>query len=90
MNYEVIAIAAFVGLLAGCLSGSVAKRGGYGLVGDAALGVVGGAMGAFVLWTQGIGVPGSWFVIVGAALLGAFILVVLQRAFWNVEAGTTR
>jgi uncharacterized membrane protein YeaQ/YmgE (transglycosylase-associated protein family) len=88
MNYEMIAIAVVVGLLAGCLSGSVVKRGGYGLVGDAALGVVGGVIGAFVLWTQGVAAPGSWFGIVAAALLGAFMLVVLQRTFWNVEAPT--
>jgi uncharacterized membrane protein YeaQ/YmgE (transglycosylase-associated protein family) len=84
MNHETTAIAAVVGLLTGWLTGCVVKRGGYGLVGDAALGVVGGTMGGFVLWTQGAAAPGSWSVIVAGAFLGAFILVVVQRKFWIV------
>jgi uncharacterized membrane protein YeaQ/YmgE (transglycosylase-associated protein family) len=90
MNHETTAIAAVVGLLTGWLTGCVVKRGGYGLVGHAALGVVGGVMGGFVLWTQGAAAPGSWSVIVAGAFLGAFILVVVQRKFWIVESSTTR
>jgi uncharacterized membrane protein YeaQ/YmgE (transglycosylase-associated protein family) len=90
MNYDTIAITAVVGLLAGWLTGFVMKPGGYGLVGDAALGVVGGVMGGFVLWMQGIVAAGSWFAIVAAAFVGAFILVVVQRKFWNVEMAATR
>jgi uncharacterized membrane protein YeaQ/YmgE (transglycosylase-associated protein family) len=90
MNYVTIAIAAVVGLLAGWLTGCVVQRGGYGLVGDAALGVVAGVMGSFVLSTRGIAAPGSWFVIAAAAFLGASILVVAQRKFWNVETVATK
>jgi len=90
MNFETIAITAVVGLLAGWLAGFVMKGGGYGLVGDTSLGVVGGVAGGFVLWMQGIAQAGSWLAIVAAAFVGAFILIVVQRRFWSVEMVATR
>jgi hypothetical protein len=39
---------------------------------------------------QGIVAAESWFAIVAAGFLGAFILVVVQRKFWNVELAATR
>ncbi len=90
MNVETIAITAVVGLLAGWLAGFVMKGGGYGLVGDTSLGVVGGVAGGFVLWMQGIAQAGSWLAIVAAAFVGAFILIVVQRKFWSVEMVATR
>jgi uncharacterized membrane protein YeaQ/YmgE (transglycosylase-associated protein family) len=89
MNFETIALTAVVGLLAGWLTGFVMKTGGYGLVGDATLGVVGGVFGGFVLWMQGIVAADSRLPMVAAALVGAFILVVVQRKFWNVEMAAT-
>jgi uncharacterized membrane protein YeaQ/YmgE (transglycosylase-associated protein family) len=90
MNFETIAITAVVGLFAGRLAGFVMKGGGYGLVGDTSLGVVGGVAGGFVLWMQGIAQAGSWLAIVAAAFVGAFILIVVQRKFWSVEMVATR
>jgi len=90
MNFETIAITAVVGLFAGWLAGFVMKGGGYGLVGDTSLGVVGGVAGGFVLWMQGIAQAGSWLAIVAAAFVGAFILIVVQRRFWSVEMVATR
>lgn len=90
MNLETIAITVIVGLLTGWLTGFVMKGGGYGPVTDTALGGAGGAMGGFALSMQGIAQAGSWFAIVAAAFLGAFIVVVVQRKFWNVETVATR
>jgi uncharacterized membrane protein YeaQ/YmgE (transglycosylase-associated protein family) len=91
MSFETIAITAVVGLIAGWPTGLVMKSGGYGPVADTALGVVGGVLGGFVLWMQGIApVAGSRFVMVAAAFVGAFILIVVQRKFWNVEAAVTK
>jgi uncharacterized membrane protein YeaQ/YmgE (transglycosylase-associated protein family) len=90
MNFETIALTAVVGLLGGWLTGILMKGGGYGPITDTALGVAGGVMGGFVLQMQGIAQAGSWFAIVAAAFLGAFILVVIQRKFWNVELAATR
>jgi uncharacterized membrane protein YeaQ/YmgE (transglycosylase-associated protein family) len=66
------------------------EGGGYGPVGDITLGVMGGVGGGFVLWMQGIAQARSWLVIVAAAFAGAFILIVVQRKFWNVETVATR
>lgn len=45
MNFAMIAIMVVAGLLGGWLAGFVMKGGGYGLIGDIALGVVGGIWG---------------------------------------------
>jgi len=89
MNLETIAITALVGLFAGWLTGFVMKGGGYGPVTDGVLGVAGGVMGGFALSMQGIAQGGSWFAIVAAAFVGAFIVVVVQRKFWKVEMAAT-
>jgi uncharacterized membrane protein YeaQ/YmgE (transglycosylase-associated protein family) len=90
MNLETFAITAVAGLVAGWLTGFVMKGGGYGPVTDGALGVAGGVMGGFALAMQGIAQGGNWFAIVAAAFVGAFIVVVVQRKFWNVELAATR
>ena len=89
MNFETLAITAVVGVLAGWLTGFVMKGGGYGAVGDIGLGVLGGVVGGFALWMQGIAAADSWFAMLAAAV-GAFILVVVQRKFWNLETVATR
>jgi uncharacterized membrane protein YeaQ/YmgE (transglycosylase-associated protein family) len=59
------------------------------LVTGIARGVVGGVMGGFVLRMQGIPAAGSRFAMVAAALVGAFILIVVQRKFWGVKMAPT-
>jgi uncharacterized membrane protein YeaQ/YmgE (transglycosylase-associated protein family) len=90
MNFEMIAITAVVGLLGGWLTGFVMRSGGYGVVADTSLGIVGGVGGGVVLWMQGIMSAGSWLAMIAAAFVGAFILVVVQRKFWNLETAATR
>jgi len=85
MNFEMIAITAIVGALAGWLTGFVVRGGGYGPIADTALGVAGGVMGGFALSMQGIAQASSWVAVVAAAFVGAFIVVVVQRKFWKVE-----
>jgi uncharacterized membrane protein YeaQ/YmgE (transglycosylase-associated protein family) len=89
MNFETLAITAVVGVLVGWLTGFVMKSGGYGAVGDIGLGVLGGVVGGFALWMQGIAAADSRFAMLAAAV-GAFILVVVQRKFWNLETAATR
>lgn len=90
MSFETIAIVVFVGVLAGWLAGFIMKGGGYGLAGDIALGVVGGIVGTFVLRMVGIAPAGARLATIGAALLGALVLIFVQRALWTVEAAPTR
>ena len=60
------------------------------MVADTSLGIVGGVGGGVVLWTQGIVPAGSWLAMMAAAFVGAFILVVVQRKFWNLDTAVTR
>ena len=69
-----------IGLIAGWLAGLVMKGGGYGLVGDLVLGVigaiVGGWLGANLL---GLGVSGINVESILVAAVGAIIVVFASR-----------
>jgi len=68
-----------VGLIAGWLAGRVMKGGGYGVIVDIILGIVGGYIGGWLFGELGImpgyGVIGSIIV----AFIGAVILVGITR-----------
>ena len=68
-----------VGLVAGWLAGVVMKGGGYGLLADIVLGVLGGIVGGWLFGALGIfpggGVVGSIIV----AFVGAVVLVWITR-----------
>jgi uncharacterized membrane protein YeaQ/YmgE (transglycosylase-associated protein family) len=68
-----------VGLVAGWLAGQVMKGGGYGVLMDIVLGLLGGIVGGWVLGALGIwpgaGIIGSIIV----SFIGAVILVALSR-----------
>jgi len=70
-----------VGLVAGWLAGQFMRGGGYGVVGDIVLGVIGAFVGGFifslVLPGSGVGLLGSIVV----AFVGAVVLIALARAF---------
>jgi uncharacterized membrane protein YeaQ/YmgE (transglycosylase-associated protein family) len=68
-----------VGLIAGWLAGRVMKGGGYGVLADIILGILGGIVGGWIfgmlgIW-QGRGMIGSIIV----AFIGAVILVAITR-----------
>jgi len=72
-----------VGLVAGWLASVVVRGGGYGIIGDIIVGVVGALLGGFLASTL-LGIPNpvngfnlpSLFV----AFIGAVILIVILRA----------
>jgi uncharacterized membrane protein YeaQ/YmgE (transglycosylase-associated protein family) len=68
-----------VGLIAGWLTGQVMKGGGYGVLMDILLGLLGGLIGGWLFGSLGIwpaaGIVGSILV----AFVGAVILVALTR-----------
>ena len=71
-----------VGLLAGWLAGSVMKGGGYGLVGDMVLGLIGSVVGGWIFWALGVSAGGALFPTVFVAFVGAVIVIVAQRKVW--------
>ena len=69
-----------VGLIAGWLAGMVMKGGGYGVVGDIVVGIIGAFVGGFVFsLITGGGTAGFWGSI-AVAFVGAVILIAIVRA----------
>jgi uncharacterized membrane protein YeaQ/YmgE (transglycosylase-associated protein family) len=69
-----------VGLIAGWLAGMVMKGGGYGLVGDLVLGVIGAIVGGWLGSTfLGLGVSGINIESILVAAVGAIIVVFASR-----------
>jgi uncharacterized membrane protein YeaQ/YmgE (transglycosylase-associated protein family) len=71
-----------VGLLAGWLAGSVMEGGGYGLIGDMVLGLIGSVVGGWIFWALSASAGGGLVPTVFAAFVGAVIVIVAQRKVW--------
>jgi uncharacterized membrane protein YeaQ/YmgE (transglycosylase-associated protein family) len=68
-----------IGIAAGWLAGQVMKGGGYGLVGDLIIGVIGALLGGFLFGLLGI-VAGGLLGSLVTATVGAIVLIALLRA----------
>jgi uncharacterized membrane protein YeaQ/YmgE (transglycosylase-associated protein family) len=69
---------AVVGLVAGWLAGVLMKGGGFGMVGDLVVGVIGALLGSFLFSALGIS-AGGFFGSVVVATVGAVVLIFLLR-----------
>jgi uncharacterized membrane protein YeaQ/YmgE (transglycosylase-associated protein family) len=69
-----------VGLIAGWLAGQVMKGGGYGVLVDILLGIVGGLIGGWLFGLLGIWPGGGVIGAIIVAFVGAVILVAISRA----------
>ena len=78
-----------LGLVAGWLAGQFMKGGGYGLIGDIVLGIVGAIVGGFLtgLLLGRDMISGFNIESVIVAFIGAIILIAISRAF---SRGTSR
>ena len=69
-----------VGLIAGWLAGVVMKGGGYGIVVDIVLGMLGAIVGGWIFSVLGIGGGGGLVGGIVVAFIGAVALVAVTRA----------
>ncbi len=67
-----------IGLIAGWLAGQIMRGGGFGIVGDIVVGIVGSFIGGFVFQALGISAYGTFGNII-MAVIGAIILLFLLR-----------
>ena len=67
-----------VGLVAGWLAGLIMKGGGYGVVGDIIVGVIGALIGGFLFRSMGVA-PASLLGAIIVATIGAIVLIFLLR-----------
>jgi uncharacterized membrane protein YeaQ/YmgE (transglycosylase-associated protein family) len=68
-----------VGLIAGWLAGVVMKGGGYGIVADIVLGILGAVVGGWIFSALGIGAGGGLIGGIVVAFVGAVVLVWITR-----------
>ena len=69
-----------VGLIAGWLAGQVMKGGGYGVLVDIVLGILGGIVGGWIFNALGIWPASGMLGAIIVAFVGAVILVAISRA----------
>lgn len=68
-----------IGLVAGWLAGTLVKGGGFGLVGDLVVGVVGAFLGGFLFSSLGVSSGGGLIGSIIVATIGAVVLLLLVR-----------
>ncbi|MEO8032648.1 MAG: GlsB/YeaQ/YmgE family stress response membrane protein [Gemmatimonadota bacterium] len=78
MSTESLILFLVIGLCAGWLAGKIMKGGGFGLVGDLIVGVIGALLGGWVFGLLGIGAYGLLGSLI-VATIGAMLLLFLIR-----------
>jgi uncharacterized membrane protein YeaQ/YmgE (transglycosylase-associated protein family) len=68
-----------IGLTAGWLAGQLMKGGGFGVVGDIVVGVIGALLGGFLFRTLGMSAGGGLLGSLLVAVIGAAVLLFLLR-----------
>ncbi len=68
-----------VGLIAGWLAGRIVEGGGFGLIGDIAVGIVGALIGSWLLPRLGIHIASGIISAIIVATIGAVLLLAIVR-----------
>jgi uncharacterized membrane protein YeaQ/YmgE (transglycosylase-associated protein family) len=77
-----------VGLIAGWLAGTFVRGGGFGIVGDIVVGVLGAFLGGLIFSVLMPGTTAGFFGSILVAIVGAVILVAIARALTRGRAST--
>lgn len=68
-----------VGVVAGWLAGTLVRGGGFGLVGDLIVGVIGALIGGFLFTSLGVAAGGGLLGSIVVATIGAVVLLFVVR-----------
>jgi uncharacterized membrane protein YeaQ/YmgE (transglycosylase-associated protein family) len=79
MDLQSLIVLLLVGLVAGWLAGQFVKGGGFGLIGDIIVGIVGALIAGWLFPTLGISLGGGILGAIISATIGAAILLVIIR-----------
>jgi uncharacterized membrane protein YeaQ/YmgE (transglycosylase-associated protein family) len=74
---ESLLVILLVGLVAGWLAGKIVVGGGFGLVGDVAIGIVGALIGSWLMSRLGIHIGSGILSAIIVATIGAVLLLVI-------------
>jgi len=75
MNLQQLVVFLLIGGVAGWLAGLIMKGGGFGLVGNIIVGVIGAVLGGWLFGILGISVGGEWVGALVTAMVGAVVLL---------------
>ena len=76
---ESLLVILLVGLVAGWLAGRIVEGGGFGLIGDIAIGIVGALIGSWLMPRLGIHIASGILSAIIVATIGAILLLVIVR-----------
>ena len=77
MDLEVLAIYLIVGGVAGWLAGLILNSGGFGIIGNIIVGIIGGVFGGWLFRQLDISIGGEWFGPIATSTCGAVVLLFL-------------
>jgi uncharacterized membrane protein YeaQ/YmgE (transglycosylase-associated protein family) len=81
---DTILVWLLVGGVAGLLAGMIVKGGGFGLIGDIVVGIVGAFFGGWLLPRLGINFGVGLVPIIASATIGAVVLLLVLRVIRRV------
>ena len=68
-----------IGAVAGWLAGMFVKGGGFGLIGDIVVGIIGAFIGGWLAGMIGLHIGSGWITSIITATIGAVILISILR-----------
>jgi uncharacterized membrane protein YeaQ/YmgE (transglycosylase-associated protein family) len=71
--------ALIIGAIAGWLAGTVVKGGGFGLVGDIIVGILGALVAGWIFPTAGLSLGGGWIGAILSSTIGAIFILVIAK-----------
>ena len=80
LSGESLVVILLVGLIAGWLAGELVFGGGFGLVADIAIGIIGAFIGAWLLPKLGVRVGGGLVHMILVSTIGAVVLLLILGA----------
>jgi uncharacterized membrane protein YeaQ/YmgE (transglycosylase-associated protein family) len=90
MSLQAMVVLVAVGLIAGWLGSVAMKVGGYGLKRDVMLGIGGSMAGGGLFHLFASAADAGWLTMIVGAFLGAALVLVVQRMFWQVRPAPSR
>jgi uncharacterized membrane protein YeaQ/YmgE (transglycosylase-associated protein family) len=79
MPVETLLIWLLVGAVAGWLAGTIVKGGGFGLLGDIIVGILGAFFGGWLLPQLGVSLGAGIISVIASATIGAIVLLLILR-----------
>jgi uncharacterized membrane protein YeaQ/YmgE (transglycosylase-associated protein family) len=85
MEMQSLIVLLIIGVIAGWLAGQIMKGGGFGLIGDIIIGIIGAVIGGWLWGALGLPDIGPWWVTsIISATIGACILLFIIRLIKRV------